>query len=78
MDDATLIALLAAAAIILFVVFSSNGQGRRRHRHHRQRVPYVIEDDTVSPTGFISPSGGASADFLPVEDGDPMLYSEFS
>jgi hypothetical protein len=70
-----MIALLAAAAIVLFVVFSSsNGQGRRR----RQGVPYIIEDDTVSPTGFISPSGGASVEFLPVEDGDPMRYSEFS
>jgi hypothetical protein len=78
MDDSTMVALLAAAVIILFVVLSSNGEGRRRHRHHGQRVPYVIEDDTVSPTGFISPSGGASADFLPVEDGDPMRYSEFS
>jgi hypothetical protein len=73
MDNAHVILLLVLAAVILYFVLSNKGHKKTEPA----RVPFIIQDDTAASTAFISPSGGASADFVPVED-DRALYSEFS
>lgn len=72
MDNTTLIALLVGAALVLYLVLTP---GRGAPPEGR-RVASIVGVET-DPIGFISPSGGDSVDFVPIED-DNVRYSDYS
>lgn len=70
MDNTTKLALIAGAALLLIWLFSSSLSGASPGR-----ARFLVDEEPVR-TAFISPSGGASTEFVPVEDGD-MVYSAY-
>lgn len=71
MEDTVKLALLVGAAIVLFVLFFQTPTTIKRQVTFE--VPYPEETGVQN---FISPSGGASQDFVP-SDGD-KVYADYA
>lgn len=76
MDNAVKVALIVGAAIVIFLLFfqrpSSSPSPRKEVTF---QVPLTGSDGSVQ--AFVSPSGGASVEFVPSTDGE-RVYADYA